>query len=329
MKKDFHYSVVKILAVKAGFNEKEAQTIAHSSQYVDDATTHKPIRIINPPDFICNHVRYDKKKREFDPICTAHKLFGFITGLDKEVQKKVYVSFHFIPEKNLNKIDSVKHKHYVTKENGELANELMRQAVNEFKNATNPEKIQKLIKLGIAIHSYADTWSHQGFSGIHSPFNDIKSLKFKEDGKLNSVSYGYRPDIGHAEADDFPDIMNLEWQYKYDETNNTTNAKIKRKNFDLFIDASKDIFQYLCDARNEASIEEIWNGFKDNLAYCLTESINDGSELKKSIYNKKFKAIKLSYNENIWINDAMNNHNYNWFYFHIEAYNQRQYIANM
>jgi len=38
MKKDFHYSVIKILSEKAGFEAEDAQIIAHASQYVDDAT---------------------------------------------------------------------------------------------------------------------------------------------------------------------------------------------------------------------------------------------------------------------------------------------------
>jgi hypothetical protein len=329
MQKDFHYYVVKILAVKAGFDETEAQVIAHASQYVDDATTHKPARVNNPPDFIHNHPRYDENMREFDPICTAHKLFGYIEGIHEIVQKKVYVSFHFIPEKNFSGINYIKQKHYVTKENGELANELMKNAVNELKSASNLERTQKLIKLGLTIHSYADTWSHQGFSGIHSPFNDIQSLKFKKDGEWNFARYGYRPDIGHAEADHYPDITNLEWKYKYDGTTNITNAKIERKNSDVFMDASKHIFQYLCDANNNYSIEEIWNDFKDGLAYCLRKSTNDDAYLKRNIFNEKFPNIKLYYDENIWKNDAMNNQNYNWFYFHIEAYNQRQYIVNL
>ena len=329
MKKDFHYSVVKILAVNAGFEEKEAQTIAHASQYVDDATTHKPVRITNPPHFIREHPRYDKNMRIFDPICTAHKLLGFVSGLLEEVQKKVYVSFHFIPEKNFSGINFIKHKHYVTKENGELPNELVKNAVKELKKASNPERTQKLIKLGLTLHSYADTWSHQGFSGIHSPFNDIKSLKSKKYGEWDSVSYGYRPDIGHAEADDYPDITNLEWKYDYDETNNITNAKTERTNSEIFIDSSEHIFKYLCDANNKSSNEEIWNDFKNDLVYCLTKSTNDDADLKRNIFNEKFPSINLFYNENKWKNDAMNNRNDNWFYFHIEAYNQRQYIANM
>jgi len=247
MKNDFHYSIIKILAVIASFDPEEAQIIAHASQYVDDATNHKAVRVANPPDFVLGHPRYDEKSRLFDPICTAHKLLGFITGILEKVQKEVYVSFHFIPDKDFDQIESVKQKHYVTRQNGELANKLMEDAVDELKAVpSGGDRIPSLIKLGMIIHSYADTWSHQGFSGCHSPFNDITDLEFNEAGQWEGANYGYRPDIGHAEADDCPDVTHLEWRYDYDGTSNVVNAVTQRQNTDIFMDASKHIFDYLC-----------------------------------------------------------------------------------
>jgi len=205
MKADFHYSVIKILAIKAGFNEKESQIIAHSSQYVDDATTYQPVRVLKTPSFILNHPRYYKELNLFDPICTAHKLLGFVNGLFDVSQKKVYVAFHFIPYQQLNDIDVIKDKHYVTGKAGKFATDLIKEALLELKNCDKNSRTDKLIKLGIILHSYSDTFSHQGFSGIHSPFNDITNLKYKENGKFVKKNYDYRPNIGHCEADDYPD----------------------------------------------------------------------------------------------------------------------------
>ncbi len=329
MQKDFHYSVVKILAVKAGFEEDDAQTIAHASQYTDDATTHFPVRVTNPPDFIREHPRYRRNKQTFDPVCTAHKLFGLAEGIREEVQKEVYVSFHFVPAKDFSGLNSIRHKHYVTKANGELANELVGEAVNEVKNSSREERTRKLIKLGLVLHSYADTWSHQGFSGIHSPFNDIRELKRKKGNDWDLSWYGYRPDIGHAEADHCPDATHLEWKYQYDETNNTVNAKTHRKNFEIFEEAAQNLFRYLCEANNEASSDVLWDGFKDDLAYCLKKPTQDSGEFKKDAFNQKFQDIELYYDEDIWKNNALNNKDHKWFYFHVEAYNQRQRITCM
>ena len=329
MKKDFHYSIIKILAVKAGFDPEEAQIIAHASQYVDDATNHKAVRVKNPPDFVLDHPRYDKKRRLFDPICTAHKLLGFITGILEKVQKEVYVSFHFIPDKDFNQTDSVKQKHYVTRQNGELANKLMKNAVDELKAVpSGGNRIPSLIKLGMVIHSYADTWSHQGFSGCHSPFNDITDLEFNEAGQWEGANYGYRPDIGHAEADDCPDVTHLEWKYDYNGTNNVANAAMHRQNTEIFTDASKHIFDYLCKANGKNDIQKLWDSFKGDLRYCL-KTPSDDADLKKVICYERFPDIELFYNENTWKNDALSRKNDHWFHFHIAAYAQRQQIAYM
>lgn len=329
MKKDFHYSVIKILAIKAGFAEEEAQIIAHASQYVDDATTHQEVRVANPPGFILEHPRYDKNSRLFDPICTAHKLLGFITGIFEKVQKEVYVSFHFIPDKDFDHLDSIKQKHYVTRQNGELANKMMEEAVKGVK-AVSPgeDRIPQLIKLGIVLHSYADTWAHQGFSGRHAPFNDIKDLKFRASGQWKGANYGYRPDIGHAEADDCPDLTHLEWTYGYDETNNVVNAATSRDNPAIFMDASKHIFDYLCRANGKDQNQTPWDSFKEKLNYCLGIP-SDDSELKKEVFKQRFPDIELFYNENIWKNEALNGKNDHWFHFHVAAYDQRLQIANM
>lgn len=329
MKKDFHYSVIKILAIKAGFNENDAQIIAHASQYVDDATTHQPVILMDPPAFIVNHKRYYKERSMFDPICTAHKSIELTAGIFRCVQEKVYVPFHFIPETDLNGVGFKKKKNYITKENGQLSNELMANAVNELKKSSDENRISKLIKFGITIHSYADTWSHQGFSGIHSKFNNIRCLKFKDGNKWKSKNYNILPSIGHAEVIDYPDVTNIEWKYKYKKKKNIIKAKILRKNYEIFMDASKHIFDYLCSANNRFSSDELWDDFKDDLFYCLKISTNDKEDLKKPIFNKKFPEIKLMYDEDKWKKEALNNNDYKWFYFHIEAYNRREYFSSI
>jgi len=330
MKKDFHYSVIKILARKAGFDDIEAQTIAYASQYVDDASLHLPIKISNPPNFILKHDRYEMKM--FDPICTAHHNLDHIRSISRKAQEKVYVSFHFIPDKNFNEIKPIRDKHYITKENGKFVNTLVKKAINELKIASNLERKQKLIKLGMILHSYADTWAHQGFSGIRSPFNDIKDLKLKKDKKrysnLPSIVH-----IGHLEARDYPDITNIEWKYRYKKRKNFSNAKIIRKNYDIFFDASKHIFHYLCEANEKLAVDDLWNAFKSDLYYCLKKPKDGDGELKENTFKEKFTSINFEYDENLWKKIALNSEDdadkNNWFYFHIEAYNHRNYIESM
>jgi len=38
-----------------------------------------------------------------------------------------------------------------------------------------------LVKLGVVLHAYADTFSHQGFSGLLSKVNDIDQVEIRRD----------------------------------------------------------------------------------------------------------------------------------------------------
>ena len=98
------------------------------------------------------------------------------------------------------------------------------------------EVLQKddLIKLGIVLHVYADSYSHQGFSGILSKVNDIKECKVKTKGlpvffdrviqllkRLDRNRYeaffdSAVPAYGHGQALDYPDRPYLTWSYQYD-----------------------------------------------------------------------------------------------------------------
>ena len=80
MQEDFHYYVVFQLAKLAGFNSDDSGTIAYASQYVDDSTESDPIEPF--PD------------QHFDTVRTAHYNLG---AFDWDVQKKIYMPFHFLP----------------------------------------------------------------------------------------------------------------------------------------------------------------------------------------------------------------------------------------
>jgi len=48
---------------------------------------------------------------------------------------------------------------------------IIKSIVEEAVNSADP------IKLGITLHAYADTFSHQGFSGIVSKVNDVEGVR--------------------------------------------------------------------------------------------------------------------------------------------------------
>lgn len=71
----------RVLAWAAGFNPEDAHTIAYASQYVDDSTEGDPLQLVDDA-------------YGFDPI---HTSWMGLESLGPDVQRKVYMPFHFVP----------------------------------------------------------------------------------------------------------------------------------------------------------------------------------------------------------------------------------------
>ena len=68
----------------------------------------------------------------------------------------------------------------MTQKNSPLANAILREAIKKTQEADHgtDEYEAALVKLGVVLHTYADTWSHAGFSGRHSSAeNDIDNIR--------------------------------------------------------------------------------------------------------------------------------------------------------
>jgi len=84
-----------------------------------------------------------------------------------------------------------------------------------------------LYRIGIACHSYADTWAHQNFVGYYDEFNAMA-------GPLSTIT----PNIGHADAQHNPDWPALAWR----------DPRLKdgrRNNKPVFIEAAACVLQKL------------------------------------------------------------------------------------
>lgn len=364
MQIDFHYCVTKILALKAGFDDKQAQKIAYASQFVDDETNHKPFRIKNSsmnfvPECLKNFPRF--KNNKFDPIRTAHKGVQYLAGLLPDVQKNIYIPFHFIPSE---KYDAAKHNEknfsFTVIPNSPFAQELVDHAIENLKQEFEPYP-QKLIGLGIALHSYADTFSHQFFSGNRNvKDNDIHEIetcflgKWNKIGSLRQLYQNIFPSVGHSEAGILPDLTYPKWRYRKEKNG----EPVMRDNVEIFMTASKFIFEYLLRAAEIAADKgririfqpEKWSSFQNELNLCLLLEM-DG-EKKLSAYKKLFSDIDFHYNPEEWFIQALiiknaemklsraflvsknywANENYefgqnlNYFYFHLESYHQRKWV---
>ena len=150
MQIDMHYHAILCMAVAAGFSTEVAQQIATASQFVDD----------NNSD--------GKKEIEFGDgsafylTATAHHPKN-MKNLDDEVQRTVWVPFHFLPG---NEGDNYMERIIATKDS-EISREVVHFAVSNLNRQFGVQL------LGIASHAYADTFSHYGFSGLSSPLNRV------------------------------------------------------------------------------------------------------------------------------------------------------------
>ncbi len=325
---------------KTGFSPEDAQIIAYASQFVDDAVDHKKMKVNGHLEILSKRFSGDT----FNPVCSAHRGLQFLKGFKEDVQNKIYIPFHFLHDLES---DKDKSGSCIVKSNGKLAKKLVLLAQTELSKSTGEQRVLGLVRLGIALHVYSDTWAHQNFSGRHNPKeNDIDNIEIFEEGKWKRISrfsqleYNALPDIGHAEAASFPDQSHLKWRYKKLSTDKTH----ERNNTQLFIEAAENIFNLFIGVQTDIS----WTNIRTKLFECFsfeTDSIDN--KFKK--FQKIFPEIGFFYDETQWRNEALHvanssklvkilkedNQSYilgsdkKWFYFHLAALEQREYIMNL
>ncbi len=216
MNRDSHYYAVLAFARACGFNKPSALTIGYASQFVDDAKIN--LMFIDNPVKGIDHDIVENRPAFFN-MATCHSYFRIKT-FNYEAMANSTIPFHFAP--------GCKGENFTRKlrcrEDSPLILDILNDALLE----------NDIIKLGIVLHPYADTFTHQGFSGMLSKVNDIRNCEAKTEAYLGAIDkflYVFKqfsqdeydalfdhimPAYGHAQALDFPDIPHLVWSYEYD-----------------------------------------------------------------------------------------------------------------
>lgn len=285
MQKDFHYYCIGVLAKAAGFDKSDALTIAYASQYVDDSTESEPLRVGN---------------LMFDPVRTAH--IG-LKAYDWSTQKRVYIPFHFIPP---NPIRSPRDT-FVTAPNSPFALRILKEAYEE------QLELRRLCAIGAGLHTLADTWAHQGFSGRQHRENDVESIYHREGKRwklllLENFYLDVLPQIGHAEAGHFPDQSFLTWKY----TRKSTNEELERNNTNEFLTAAKTIYHQLRGVDKSKSDppiswEDIGTVIRDLLAD-REQDIEKRCGNWRGRFQYMFDPLNFRYDSRAWRNDALEPH---------------------
>ncbi|MEO0490738.1 MAG: DUF6765 family protein [Cyanobacteria bacterium P01_A01_bin.123] len=204
MEIEFHYYITYLISTRAGFSPQEAETLAYSSQYVDENNRIFQIDKGQPTaydNYITQTLNILKPKSEL---------------------MRIYPTFHFIPGDPLSttarRKDGKLHRLNTTP-NSENANLIFDAALSSG----------NLYRIGIAAHSYVDTWAHQNFVGYYDTFNAMK-------GVLSSAL----PNIGHADAKHKPDQPALVWtDCRLVASNARVNNRVR------FLDAAEHLFRKL------------------------------------------------------------------------------------
>ena len=172
MEIEFHYFITKGIALRADFNDEQAEIIAHASQLTDD----------NVRQYCINQGKTDEFKNYIS--------FTYNILKPRKTLSHIYPIFHFTPGDpdfpGAQRTDRRKNK-FNTTPDSKNAKRILKQAF----------ETGNLYRIGIALHAFADTWAHQNFVGLYDEFNGM--------GKP-------APNIGHSDAGNKADYVSVCWQ---------------------------------------------------------------------------------------------------------------------
>ena len=235
-----HYYAVLALCRILGIKKDIAYRIAYSSEFVDDSLIDRVI-FKNAPRGVRCHIF--GKKKGLDHSATCLPIATVWTYNQKKIIH-VFVPFHFVPGCKGSQFD----KKMRTFPDSPILKTLTERAIE----SGNPYSI------GIIMHVLGDAHAHQGFSGVISRRNRVKSLKIAREsvrGFMDTIIAWYMthvewlfsrvfgrilPLYSHSHVGTVPDIPSAEWSYKYN-TSQTPVPEFKStgpiKNRERYIDA--------------------------------------------------------------------------------------------
>jgi hypothetical protein len=310
-----HYYAMLAFARVLGYNKQAAETIAYVSQYVDDALA----------DFIT--VKHISRDIEYDIINNQNVLSDMATCQDYvRVKTLTYTSmirntaaFHYVPK--------CKGSTFARKmrcgENSPVIREILEKSLKE----------DNLVKLGMLLHIYTDTYSHQGFSGIFSEVNDISNVVLYNRlyiGWMEKVIIAVRkmfkptferlfdyfiPVYGHSQALIIPDETYIEWSYQYDSggwvggitgnsgrINNSERYKLAFENVCSYLKRYLKVYKKYADEPKENLLKECFKILVQPASRKNKIRMWQDFYVRNGLYDATDRA--LSYDAELWMKSA-------------------------
>jgi hypothetical protein len=197
MNVEFHYYSTAFLAVKAGFSPTDAAVLAYAGQFVDHHN--RTLEIVTPRETV-----------------TAPPTQNY-TFWDPSTVENVLAPFHFLPA---GAASSVRRDGGVSvwdvRPNSAPAKRLLVEALQS----------RNLYRIGLALHTFSDTWAHQNFTARDELWNRLSPR--------NRL-----PSPGHAHAGTAPDLWLAEWE----DPRLTDSLIVNRRRF---ADCAAKVYRYLC-----------------------------------------------------------------------------------
>lgn len=276
----FHYFAIKTLALGAGFSEGEAQGAAGWSQFVDDYGRRGGLRCANVPGYVRLSRDRDLYRpgggplgANFEPVTTGMGgAAGLAALLLPRAQKFTLAPFHFPPASP--RADWADCRTVPARlGDGSPASAQLLRARAALLSGRVPRRAA-LMRMGIGLHAFADTYAHQLFSGGNSWVNDVLLERVTENAggaDVTAAALGEReeaaacfgtgrgpedwraalPRIGHMWAGHTPDRPNLSFTLRYRASADDPDYSLSytRSNTALFLEAAERIYNYLRGCR--------------------------------------------------------------------------------
>ncbi len=223
MQRDFHHTLIYCLCRLAGMKSKYCNIVAYCSMQVDDAAFGHALKFNEGCAFWQTRTAHSMLSRSIFDVSDAFNVwlpFHFLPGGDGKNTAQALIT---CPEGSANKF---------------LKEDVLNQGNSPY----------GLHRLGIFLHVYADSYSHQDFKGYYDTHNDIKLISGRQlknnrqlvrEWFLKKISF--LAPIGHGQALQNPDIPFAIWSYR------RKGGKIIRVNNlqERFIPAMDNIYQFL------------------------------------------------------------------------------------
>lgn len=324
----FHYFAVKALAVRAGFEEDDAQFIAEYSQMVDNFDYTMYWQCMNIPAYVKQagfDILFNETLGLVNPVQTGFLADGHFINIDYALfilprfQRLTCAPFHFIYH-DRSKIGTTNYRTYpAVMDDLSLIWNMMKAARNDYRAAQEGAtgiygdnrvfKRKTLMKIGMLLHIFADTTAHQLFSGFNDEVNNVDLLFVKNNITEGDETEEYRsmildflkqfkiaPKIGHMLIEHIPDLTHLSFGMRYTESG--VKSDYTRSNTADFIMRSEQIIRYLFSCREQNMMDDNeWRAYSERLSRCFLTDISKCKDEKsmvnvlKRVWTEEFGGI--------------------------------------